>query len=129
MSSTSYITSASTLLIYLGIRGINNHVMNFKGALPVLVLKVLSSGPKHGYRIAQEIKGTSKGVLDFKEGSLYPTLHAQENKGLIESFEKTEKGRIRRYYRLTDVGLRALEKESEAWRRISFAIDTVLEGA
>lgn len=101
----------------------------FKGALPVLVLKVLSTAPKHGYRIAQEIKETSKGVLDFKEGSLYPTLHSQENKGLIESFEKTENGRVRRYYRLTDEGRRVLEMESKAWRQIAVAIDTVLEGA
>ncbi len=103
--------------------------MNLKGTLPVLVLKVLSAGPKHGYRIAQEIKSTSKGVLDFKEGTLYPTLHSQENKGFIESFEQTENGRMRRYYRLTDKGRRVLVTEGEAWRAISVAIDTVLEGA
>jgi transcriptional regulator len=102
--------------------------MHLKGTLPLLVLRVLGSGPKHGYRIAQEIKDTSKGVLDFREGTLYPTLHAQENKGLIESFEMKEKGRTRRYYRLTDEGRRVLATEREAWRRLSVAVNTVLEG-
>jgi PadR family transcriptional regulator PadR len=104
-----------------------SRTMNLKGTLPLLVLKVLRSGPKHGYRIAQEIKNTSKGVLDFKEGTLYPTLHSQENKGLIESFEQTEKGRTRRYYRLTEDGLRVLEVETREWEQLSVAIDMVLE--
>ena len=49
--------------------------MNFKGALPTLILEALESEPSHGYRIAQSIKERSRGVLDFKEGTLYPALH------------------------------------------------------
>lgn len=59
--------------------------MNFRGSLNTLILQNLKKGPNHGYRIAQEIKQTSKGVLDFKEGTLYPALHGLENQGLIES--------------------------------------------
>lgn len=46
--------------------------MNIKGSLTALILQNLSRGPNHGYRIALEIKSQSKGVLDFKEGTLYP---------------------------------------------------------
>ena len=59
--------------------------MNFKGSLNTLILQNLRQGPNHGYRIAQEIKKTSKGVLDFKEGTLYPALHGLEAKKLITS--------------------------------------------
>ena len=44
--------------------------MNFKGTLPTLILQALAEQPSHGYRIAQQIKARSKGVLDFKEGTL-----------------------------------------------------------
>jgi len=103
--------------------------MNLKGTLPTLILKTLTRGPNHGYRIAQEIKKTSKGVLDFKEGTLYPALHALEHKGLLESYEAYEKGRLRRYYKLTERGTKVLAKERKEWRQVSAAVTLILEGA
>ena len=101
--------------------------MNLKGTLPVLILQVLSEGEKHGYAIAQDIKQRSEGVLDFKEGSLYPALHAQEKKGLIQSFDRKENGRRRRYYRLTESGSAALVTHREEWHRLSTAVTGILE--
>jgi PadR family transcriptional regulator PadR len=75
-----------------------------EGTLLTLILKTLVREPSHGYRIAQEIKERSEGVLDFKEGTLYPALHKLENEGLVESYEGIEKGRPRRYYRITKAG-------------------------
>jgi transcriptional regulator len=103
--------------------------MNLKGTLPTLILQVLNREPNHGYRIAQHIKATSKGVLDFKEGTLYPALHKLENDGLIESYEQVENGRTRRYYRLTEKGHRTLEKEREEWKQVSKAVSFILEDA
>jgi transcriptional regulator len=103
--------------------------MNLKGTLPVLILQVLSEGDKYGYAIAQEIKRRSRGVLDFKEGSLYPALHAEEKKGLIQSFDRTADGRHRRYYRLTDRGKEALAAQRTEWRRLSTAITEILAPA
>jgi transcriptional regulator len=103
--------------------------MNLKGTLPTLILQVLNREPNHGYRIAQQIKATSKGVLDFKEGTLYPALHKLENEGQIESYEQVEKGRTRRYYRLTEKGHRTLEKEREEWKQVSKAVSFILEDA
>ncbi len=103
--------------------------MNLKGTLPLLILKALEPGPKHGYRIASEIKATSKGILDFQEGALYPALHDRENKGLIESYEEMEKGRVRRYYRLTAKGRKALAKERKEWKALSSAVTMYLEEA
>ena len=85
--------------------------MNLKGALPLLILRILRSGPLHGYAIARRIRAHSEGLLDFKEGTLCPALHGMENRGLIQSSEKRENGRVRRSYRLTKRGRRALKTE------------------
>jgi transcriptional regulator len=103
--------------------------MNLKGTLPTLILHTLERGPNHGYRIAQHIKSKSKGVLDFKEGTLYPALHGLENKGYIESYEETHNGRTRRYYRLTETGHKKLAKERKEWRQLAGAVSFILEEA
>jgi len=102
--------------------------MQLKGTLPALILNTLAGGHKHGYLIAQEIKAKSKGVLDFKEGSLYPALHGLENDGFIESNREIFEGRPRRYYRLTEQGIKQLEKEREEWQQLSGAVSLILEG-
>lgn len=103
--------------------------MNLKGTLPSLILEALEDEPKHGYLIAQRIKQRSRGVLDFKEGTLYPALHKLEREGLIESYEGTEKGRQRRYYRITEQGRGALAKDRDEWREVSRAVTMILERA
>ena len=100
--------------------------MNFKGTLPTLILETLDREPRHGYLIAQRIKQRSKGVLDFKEGTLYPALHKLENEGLVESYEGVEKGRPRRYYRITKSGRTILAKDRAEWRELSQAVTLLL---
>jgi PadR family transcriptional regulator, regulatory protein PadR len=103
--------------------------MNFKGGLTALILQNLSRGSNHGYQIAQEIKQESKGVLDFKEGTLYPALHGLEAKGLIASSTCVENGRTRCYYKLTDKGKKALAQQKEEWIRFAGAINLMLQDA
>jgi len=103
--------------------------MNFRGTLPTLILEAIEREPEHGYRIAQRIKQRSKGVLDFKEGTLYPALHKLENEGSVESYEATEQGRMRRYYRITKTGRAILAKDREEWRVLSRAVTLILEEA
>jgi len=100
--------------------------MNLRGTLPTLILEALEQEPRHGYRIAQRIKERSRNVLDFKEGTLYPALHKLENDGLVESYEETENGRQRRYYRISQAGRRALAKDRDEWRELSKAVTLIL---
>ena len=100
--------------------------MNLKGTLPTLVLEVLARHPSHGYLIAQKIKQSSNGLLDFKEGTLYPALHKLENEGSVESYEGTENGRTRRYYRITQSGRKALNQDRAEWRQLSRAVTSIL---
>ncbi len=101
--------------------------MHLKGSLPLLILHVLAEGPNHGYAIASAIRQRSGEVLAFREGTLYPTLHGLEGRGLIEAIEDVgADGRPRRRYRLTDAGQTALAQEREAWLTYSKAIAAVL---
>lgn len=103
--------------------------MNLKGTLPALVLQVLAREPSHGYRIAQEIKAWSEGLLDFREGTLYPALHRLESDGLVESYEGVEQGRTRRYYRITKAGRGVLARDRKEWQAASRAVSLILEEA
>jgi transcriptional regulator len=103
--------------------------MAYKGGLNALILQSLSRGPNHGYRMAQEIKQKSGGVLHFKEGTLYPALHGLEAKGWISSETQEEGGRLRCYYRLTVEGKKALARQKQEWSRYAGAIKLLLEEA
>jgi transcriptional regulator len=103
--------------------------MNLRGTLPTLILEALAQRPDHGYSIAQRIKERSRGVLDFKEGTLYPALHKLEQEGRVESSEQVENGRTRRYYRITPAGRKALAKDREEWRTLSRAVSMILKEA
>ncbi len=103
--------------------------MNLKGTLPTLILEALEEGPSHGYRIAQGIKERSRGVLDFKEGTLYPALHKLDKDGLVTSYEAIENGRPRRYYEITKAGRVALAQDRAEWRKLSEAVSLILKKA
>jgi transcriptional regulator len=99
-----------------------------QGTLDLLVLKTLSGGPLHGYRIAQKIQGLSDEVLRIEEGSLYPALYRMEQKGLIESeWGVTDNNRQAKFYKLTRKGRREMEAEAESWDRLSAAVSRVLK--
>ncbi len=103
--------------------------MNLRGTLPTLILEAIERRPDHGYSIAQRIKERSSGVLDFKEGTLYPALHKLELEGSVESYDGVEKGRTRRYYRITKEGRSVLVQGRKEWGRVSRAVTVILEGA
>lgn len=108
----------------MGINGVDL----LQGTLDLLVLKTLSAGPMHGYRIASTIQQLSADVLRVEEGSLYPALYRMEQKGLIESeWGVTDTARRARFYRLTRKGRREIQKESDSWIRLSTAVARVLK--
>jgi transcriptional regulator len=98
-----------------------------QGTLPLLVLRILASGPTHGFAVARRIQLISRDVLRAEEGSLYPALHKMELEGWIESeWGTTENNRKAKYYRLTAAGRRQLRAETERWNAISGAISAIL---
>ena len=99
-----------------------------QGTLDMIILKVLATGPRHGYAIAQRIGQVSRALLQVPQGSLYPALHRLENRGWVAaSWTETESGREAKVYRLTPKGRRRLGEEMAGWQRMTEAIELILQ--
>jgi PadR family transcriptional regulator PadR len=100
------------------------------GTLMMLVLRVLTRQPLHGYALAQRIRQLSAEELSVEEGSLYPALQKLLVKGWVTAaWRESESGRQVREYRITASGRRQLETEMAEYRRTSKAIGLLLERA
>lgn len=98
-----------------------------KGALDLLVLKVLQSHSLHGYGIAARIQEMSADVLAVEEGTLYPALHKMERTGWIKSsWKPSPTGRRARFYALTAKGRKHLASGVDEWQSTTLAIGRVL---
>jgi PadR family transcriptional regulator, regulatory protein PadR len=99
-----------------------------QGTLPLIVLRILLSGPNHGFAIARRIELISRDVLRAEEGSLYPALHKMELEGWIASdWQTTENNRKAKFYKLTAIGRRQLRAETDRWHSIVGAIAAILQ--
>jgi PadR family transcriptional regulator PadR len=101
-----------------------------QGTLDLLILKTLSLEPKHGWAIAKRIQQISGEVLQVQQGSLYPALYRLEQQGWIKAkWAQSETGRETKFYSLTAAGRKQLERETENWKRLSGAVNLVIEEA
>jgi PadR family transcriptional regulator len=100
------------------------------GTLMMVVLRVLTRQPLHGYAIAQTIRQRSGDELSVEEGSLYPALQKLLLKGWVKaSWRESDSGRQVREYRITPSGRKQLDAEMNEYRRMAGAIDALLKEA
>jgi transcriptional regulator len=98
-----------------------------KGTLDMLILKVLSLEPMHGWGISERIQQISRDELQVNQGSLYASVHKLTREGWIKSYWRiTENGRRARYYELTRAGERQLGIEAEHWTRLAAAVTRIM---
>ncbi|MBV8069935.1 MAG: PadR family transcriptional regulator [Acidobacteriaceae bacterium] len=98
-----------------------------QGTLDLLLLKILTLEPLNGWAISQRLKQVSGDVLQVSDGSLYPALHKLEQEGWIAAeWRRSENNRRAKFYSLTRVGRKQLERETEHWTRLSLAITQVV---
>lgn len=98
-----------------------------QGTLDMLVMRAVADEPLHGYAIGNRLRLISGERLQIPQGSLYPSLHRLERKGLLKGeWAATGTGREARVYRLTAKGRRQLETEIRGWDELSRAIALVL---
>jgi transcriptional regulator len=99
-----------------------------RGTLELMILKVLSLEPMHGWGIIKRIQQLSQEVFQVNQGSLYPALQRLKKKGWIRSeWRVTENSRRARYYTLTDSGREKLGAERRAWEVATSAVGRILE--
>jgi PadR family transcriptional regulator len=98
-----------------------------QGTLDLLLLKILALEPLHGWAIGQRLKQVSGDVLQVSDGSLYPALHKLEQEGWITAeWKPTENNRRAKFYSLSRLGRKQLQKEAANWERLSGAITGVV---
>ena len=101
-----------------------------QGTLDLLILKTLALEPQHGWAISERIHQISSDVLKIQQGSLYPALHRLQRRGWIKArWATSENNRRAKYYELTPSGLKQLEAEQDAWRKLTVAVGQILETA
>ena len=99
-----------------------------QGTLDMLLLKILALQPLNGFSISQRLKQVSGDVLQVSDGSLYPALHKLEQGGWIKAeWKTTDNNRRAKFYSLTRVGRRQLDKEAQNWNRLATAISHVVK--
>ena len=100
----------------------------FPGALEMMVLRTLQRAPLHGYALAQQIKRSSKDLLQIEEGSLYPALQRLLLQGWVKAeWKMTETNRRARFYTLTAAGRKQLGAELSQFHQLIAAITRVLQ--
>ncbi len=103
-----------------------------RGSIQLCLLALLAKDEKYGFQILHELRETSNGFFDLKEGTLYPALRRLEERGFVESHWKEpaagEGGMPRKYYHLTDRGRTALSEALAIWREMTAGAERVLGG-
>ncbi|HSI11658.1 MAG TPA: PadR family transcriptional regulator [Chthoniobacter sp.] len=92
------------------------------GVPELLILRLLAAHEMYGYQLVSEIQRRSAGALEFGEGCIYPILHRLlEQHMLLERAEEV-RGRTRRYYRLSDAGLKRLAVLETKWQQATATV-------
>jgi PadR family transcriptional regulator, regulatory protein PadR len=101
-----------------------------QGTLDLLILKTLALGPQHGWAISERIQQISSDVVQVQQGSLYPALHRLERRGWIKPrWGNSDNNRRAKYYELTKAGQKRLEAGTDSWRKMTMAVDQILDMA
>src|SRR5262245_17419855 len=98
-----------------------------QGTLDLLILKALALEPLHGWGISERLHQISSETLRVGQGSLYPSLHRLERRGLLKAkWRVTDANRRAKYYELTKKGHARLAEAAEEWRRLAALVGDVL---
>ena len=85
-----------------------------RGLLDVCVLAAIKDTESYGYKIIKDMTP----YLEMSESTLYTILKRLETARMLTVRSAEHNGRLRKYYQITDVGLRRLEEFKEEWKEI-----------
>lgn len=108
--------------------GRKSRVEILQGTLDLIILRALATmGPQHAYGLATRLEQVTEHPLTLNQGTLYPALVRLEQRGWIKgAWQRTEHNREAKYYGITPAGTRALEHETEKWRRLAGLVEKLL---
>ena len=99
-----------------------------QGTLDVIVLRTLATrGPQQACGISSRLEQMSEDSLEVNQGTLYPALVRLEQQGWVKAtWSKTENNRDAKYYAITKAGQKALNEETQRWRRMAGLVEKLL---
>ena len=99
-----------------------------QGTLDLLIMKAIALAPLHGWAVSERLKQMTQDAVQVGQGSLYPSLHRLERRGLIRAkWGATENSRRARYYELTRAGHKELQAKTADWSRLTTVMGQVLD--
>ncbi len=99
-----------------------------KGSIDLLLLSLIKQRDLYGYEITKLLKQLSDDQYEMSEGTLYPALKRLERNKWVESYwSETASGR-RKYYRMTESGIKELEKKRKDWNFVEQLVKKSSEG-
>ena len=90
--------------------------------LDFLVLSIIRKEDSYGYQISQQLKSVSA----MKDSTLYPILKRLSDSGYVDTYDQPFQGRNRKYYRITETGIRQQELLFNDWKTYTGAIDAII---
>lgn len=94
-----------------------------------LILSLLSQKESYGYEIIKNIQELSDNEIIWKDGMLYPVLKKLCENSLIECEWKIVEGRKRKYYKITAIGVEALDTEKSQWKIVNKTLNNIWGGS
>ena len=85
-----------------------------RGLLDVCVLAAIKNEDSYGYKIIKDMKS----YIELSESTLYTILKRLETANMLTVRTAEHGGRLRKYYHITDVGLRRIEDFKSEWKEI-----------
>lgn len=85
-----------------------------RGIVEVCILASLRSGPSYGYKIINDISE----IIVISESTLYPILRRLEAANCLSTYTEEYNGRLRKYYKLTDFGIKRISEFINEWAEI-----------
>ncbi len=96
------------------------------GSMGMLVLRLLTEKDMYGYEMIDTLRKRSQNVFELKAGTLYPLLHSLEEKQFLSVYEQEVLGKTRKYYRITQKGIRHLDAKKAEWQTYAKAVVDVI---
>ena len=85
-----------------------------RGLLDICVLSAIKNEDSYGYKIIKDLKP----YIALSESTLYTILKRLETANMLTVRTAEHGGRLRKYYRITDIGLKRIEEFREDWQEI-----------
>jgi PadR family transcriptional regulator PadR len=96
-----------------------------KGVLTLVLLRLLAERESYGYELVSRVHAL--GLVDVRDGSIYPALGRLEREGLVSSrLVPSSAGPARKYYRLSRSGQASLAQRQRAWVDLVALVDPLL---